>query len=158
MIEIPLSKQGKHKGKYTAIVDECDADLAELRWSIVNPENLYARHLNNGKIQLLHRIILERILGRGLKENEFPDHVNYNTLDNRRENLRLATRSQNRANTQKQRNNKSGYKGVSWSKKARKWVAQIDSVHIGYFNTPEEAHVAYCEKAKELFGEFARFN
>ena len=57
--------------------------------------------------------------------------------------------------------NVSGYKGVRWEKRRKKWVAQIQfrkkGFFLGYFSDPKEAHVAYCAKARELFGEFARF-
>ena len=66
-------------------------------------------------------------------------------------------RSQNNANRPKQTNNTSGFKGVF--KRRFKWVAQIrfmrKTIYIGIFDNPEQAHIAYKEKAKELFGEFS---
>ncbi len=88
------------------------------------------------------------------------DHINGNGLDNRRCNLRLATRSQNLANAAIPRHNSSGYKGVSATRNG-KWLARIrkDRVqrNLGIFDTPEEAHAAYCEAAVSLYGEFANF-
>lgn len=94
---------------------------------------------------------------------EFPmifiDHINNNPLDNRICNLREATTSQNGMNRGKPKNNTSGLKGVSWSLKSAKWRSKIScdgKLHLlGLFDTPEEAHKAYCKKAKELHGEFA---
>jgi len=88
------------------------------------------------------------------------DHKNGNGLDNRWDNLRSATRSQNMANTKLPLTNTSGYKGVRWDKARGKWRAEIRikgrSRHLGLFATAEEAHAAYMEKAREVFGEFAR--
>jgi hypothetical protein len=88
------------------------------------------------------------------------DHINGIPTDNRIKNLREATNSENRRNTGAQINNASGFKGVSWKAKNRRWVAQIKlhgkKMHIGLFDTPEAAHAAYCEAADRLHGQFAR--
>lgn len=164
VLEIPLSKNGKHAGKYLALVSDEDADLTELNWTVVIAEThtkvMYAvRRPTVGHKRVntkLHRVILERVLGRELLKDEFVDHINMNGLDNRRENLRLATHQQNLANRTMTKQNKTGYKGVS--KKKNRFVAQIHingrNKTIGYFKTPEEAHEAYCKKAKEIYGEF----
>ena len=99
------------------------------------------------------------------------DHINGNTLDNRKENLRVCTRSQNMMNRGKQNNNKSGYKGVSYMKKKdpnyeypKPWRAQIKCptnqkvIHLGCYKYPEQAARAYDKKAIELFGEYAQLN
>lgn len=149
---------------YTAIVDEIDADLSSWSWQAMSRNGkFYAVHStrSNGKIVPvnMHRVILARMLGRELEKHELPDHINRNPLDNRRGNLRIATRSQNGANTKLNANNTSGYKGVSFHKGNGKWQAQIKvNQHkkaLGYFNTPEEASDAYREAALEHFGEFA---
>lgn len=85
------------------------------------------------------------------------DHANGVRNDNRWINLRAATRSQNLANMKKRT---SGLKGVTWNKRAQKWVAQISCrprpVYCGHFDSAEEAHAAYMAKAREMYGEFAR--
>jgi hypothetical protein len=87
------------------------------------------------------------------------DHADQNPLNNCRSNLRLATYSQNLANRSTFKNNTSGFKGVCWSKKANKWMSQIQhqnhNYYLGLFDTPELAHEAYKAKAEELFGSFA---
>ncbi|MCI0598744.1 MAG: HNH endonuclease [Beijerinckiaceae bacterium] len=89
------------------------------------------------------------------------DHVNMDCADNRFENLREATRSQNQANIRAQSNNTSGFKGVCWHKRDRRWEAKImvcgRKKHLGYFDTPKAAHAAYVAAAKLHFKEFARF-
>jgi len=87
------------------------------------------------------------------------DHINRNRLDNRRNNLRIATRSENQWNSNIRRDNKSGLKGVSFKKQSKRWVAQISSFgkvfHIGYFNTPKEASKAYNQRSQGLFNNLA---
>lgn len=88
------------------------------------------------------------------------DHANTDKGDNRYANLRLATGSQNKANTGRQKNNVSGFKGVTWFARTEKWKAGIKrqhkTIHLGYFDSAEEAHAAYCSAALRLYGEFAR--
>lgn len=79
------------------------------------------------------------------------DHINRNPGDNRIENLREATRSQNLQNRALQRNNKSGFRGVSWSASSKKWIAQIkinnEKKHLGLFLKKEDAYAAYLAAA-----------
>lgn len=92
------------------------------------------------------------------------DHINRNPLDNRIANLRRATNAQNAMNTKLSSNNRSGYKGIWWSARMKKWGAQIgartrtsscDSKHIGYFPTKEAAVAARRIIMGQLYGEFA---
>ncbi len=80
------------------------------------------------------------------------DHIDRNKLNNRIENLREATHSQNMLNRKKHKTNKSGYKGVSWYSGNKKWKAQVcvnyKVIHLGYFETPELAYEAYCDYCK----------
>lgn len=154
-IEVPLT-QGK-----VGLVDPVDADLISLKWyAYRHRQTWYVRRGGGSHRATLHRLILSRMLGRPLTSTEMVDHINGNGLDNRRENLRLATASQNQQNRGKQQNNTCGVKGVYWDKQHKRWRARIwcngQSIHIGFFTTLEEAAAAYCVKARELFGEFAR--
>ena len=85
------------------------------------------------------------------------------TLDNRKENLRLATQNQNQHNRKKSSNNTSGFKGVSRNAKCHKhpWRASIminkKQINLGVFSTAEEASEAYRKAANELHGEFANY-
>lgn len=86
------------------------------------------------------------------------DHKNRNTLDNRRENLRFCTKSQNAMNSKKRVGNTSGHKGVSWEKNRQKWKAYLNlqgkQIHLGYFDSKQEAVIARLKGAQEIFGEF----
>ena len=91
-----------------------------------------------------------------------PDHINGNGCDNRRANLRWATRSQQAQNRPVHKNNTSGFKGVMYYKARDRYRAQLQTkerdFHLGYFRTAEEAARAYDDKARELHGDFARLN
>ena len=110
-----------------------------------------------GKLYKAHRVAWAIITGRW-PENEI-DHRNQNPSDNRWENLREATRSQNMKNITHFASNKSGAKGVGWSKACQKWRAYIASdgieYHLGVFDTIEEAAAARKKAEAELHGEFS---
>jgi hypothetical protein len=90
------------------------------------------------------------------------DHKDLNGLNNRWDNLRLATHSQNTTNSRVRSDSISGLKGVSFHKIKNRYQARIKvdrkTIRLGYFNTAEEAHAAYCDAAEHHFGEFARFS
>jgi hypothetical protein len=90
------------------------------------------------------------------------DHIDKNPMNDRWSNLRLATRVQQAANRNLQSNNTSGYKGVRWSKRDKKWIARItfdgNIKDLGYFDNPEEAAHAYNKGAIRYHGEFATLN
>lgn len=168
-ITIPLSQRSKSPDKFFAIVDPEDADLLSLSWTMVKKkQKRYAKHditpkLGKRQTILMHRIILQRMLeDTPLEKWEQVDHIDGDGLNNRRENLRLATNAQNSANKGKASKNTTGFKGVFRTKNRPKpFRAQIKvnqkSIHLGLFDTAEQAHEAYKEAAKKYFGEFARF-
>lgn len=160
-IQIPLT-QG-----YIALVDEADADLAGLKWRVLKWKDLiYARKTyyvdKKQKTLHMHRVILERVLGRSLKKGEYVDHKDHNTLNNCRSNLRLASNSENQMNKRLQGNNTSGHKGVCWLKREGKWVVYITinrkGKYVGLYEKLEDAAKAYNEAALKHFGEFAWLN
>jgi hypothetical protein len=112
----------------------------------------------DGRKHLAHRLAWLYVTGEWPAEQI--DHVNGDRSDNRIVNLRLATGSQNQANMRKRGDNTSGYKGVAWNAKCRKWQAYIGvngrRHHLGLFNDPAEAHAAYISAAQGHFGEYAR--
>lgn len=114
----------------------------------------YAIATINRKITLMHRLILNT--------NMDIDHANHNVLDNRKQNLRCCTRSQNNSNKSKQRNTTSKYLGVSFCPIKNKWRVQIthkyQNIFIGYFDSEEEGAKAYNKYALELKGKFANLN
>ncbi|MCZ2077923.1 MAG: HNH endonuclease [Bryobacterales bacterium] len=155
-IEIPLTKG------YVALVDPADADLLHRRWRADKPNarhrTCYANYKRTGIVIYMHRVVMERIVGRPLEAHERVDHRNGNGLDNRRSNLRLATTSENNRNVRRNRRNTSGYKGVSFFKETHKWRAQIrvnrKMLHLGLFDTPELAYEAYCQASRKYHGDF----
>lgn len=92
-------------------------------------------------------------------DSEAIDHINHDTLDNRRENLRACSQSQNMFNRSRlPKNNTSGICGVKYSESRKKWITRINAygkgITIGYFLTCEEAVAARSEASKKYHGEF----
>jgi hypothetical protein len=107
-----------------------------------------------GTGQLLHRLILDA------PSHMLVDHIDGDGMNNQRDNLRLASRSQNACNRGKQRDNTSGFKGVyQYGRRSGKWVAKVklhQKEHIlGVFDSIEEAAIAAAEGRKRLHGDFA---
>lgn len=157
MAEILLTK-----GK-VAIVDDADFHwLSQWNWSVKDVD--YAQRMcrkNEGvgrKMVMMHRQIL------GVMDPSVEvDHINHNTLDNRRINLRLCSRYENQRNQILHRGTVSGFKGVSRAGSAiERWQAQIQIngkiKYLGVFSTKEAAALAYNEVAIKFFGEFACLN
>lgn len=153
VVFIPLTRQ------LVAMVDEKDGGhLSRWIWRASNSKQPYAcrtvREPNGTKHeQKMHREIMGNPAGLDI------DHINHNTLDNRRCNLRVASRSQNAANC-KGRGNK--YKGVWWDEEKQRWRARITVNYQGYnlgrFDNEEDAAIAYNVAAQLFFGEFALLN
>ena len=124
-----------------------------------NLKTHYAAYRVNGKMFFLHRVILEKILGRKLKSNELVDHENGEPLDNREFNLRVASPAQNNFNS-KRRVGKHGFRGVQEDSRAKGlFVARIRANNktytLGYSRDKKEAYKLYLEGAKKYHGEYA---
>lgn len=84
------------------------------------------------------------------------DHIDGNPSNNKIENLRPCNYSENGRNRTKQRNNTSGFKGVSFHKHTNKWIAFCDGRGLGYFNDPETAYDVVCKYRSEKHEEFVK--
>jgi len=159
MKKIPLSQ-----GKFSLVDDRDHEDLLRYKWSAHrNGNTFYAvRHIRIGKKRLMEWIH-RRILGLKPGDGKYVDHINNNGLDNRRNNLRVCTNKENLRNrTIKQSNNTSGFRGVYWNKRKRKWEASIginsQRKHLGYYESKTDAAMAYNRAAIKYFGKFAKLN
>ena len=133
------------------LVSPDDYDLDEFRWCRTGRSRSYsaARNVNNDHLHM-HRVILERMLGHEIPEGMECDHVNRDSLDNRRENLRLVSRSENLRN----RRNWGKYaKGVHYDGRKKKYIALLT---IGTFDTEAEAAEAWLIASKKLNGSIVR--
>jgi hypothetical protein len=143
-----------------AVIDAADAEIvSRYAWCAIeaSPGKFYAAtNSPEGSTVYLHRF-----LTKAPAEVEV-DHIDRDGLNNRRCNLRNATRSENLANTPRRSNNRSGYKGVCWVARDGKWVAQImeggKHRRIGLFVSAEDAARAYDAAAREQWGEYAHLN
>lgn len=147
---------------YVALVDREDEPLAAFRWTACLRRNktdqkvrVYAvrewTQEGSKKRTFLHQAVF------GATEGD-TDHRDGDTLNNRRANLRAATRSQNNANAIKRGGASSRFKGVHWHKQAKCWTVQVKGRHIGQFKREENAATAYNFIAEQEYGEFARYN
>jgi len=158
MIEVPLT-QGR-----VALIDDEDAERVLAykwhAWWCAKGGRWYAmRTVQVGKLRRcvrLHRFIVNAPDGVQV------DHIDRDSLNNRRSNLRFATHGQNQTNKKRHRTNKTGFKGVYWHKAKRTFVAQVRCGGVTYslvgFNTAQDAARARDMLAKRYHGEFATLN
>jgi hypothetical protein len=156
--EIPLTRG------LVALVDDEDFELvSQYKWYAqknTGSRTFYAKSCTlrkrTGQSLSMHRLIL------AAPDGLLVDHINGNGLDNRGSNLRLATNAQNAQNCAGRFGSVSKFKGVAFHRRHKCWIAKIAhqarAYHLGYFNSEVEAARAYDQKARELFGEFARLN
>lgn len=144
------------QGKETIVDDDMFEYLNQWKWHC--DSNGYAARYTSSKLGDRRMVLMHRVVAI-TPEDMFTDHINRDRLDNRKENLRVCTHSQNQANRNMNKNNTSGHRGVRWDKDRGKWYTSIDcnkeTTFLGRFDDPKEAARVYEEKAKELFGEFS---
>lgn len=132
-----------------ALIDTEDiGKISSDKWCI--DKNNYVK---NSKQEYLHRVIL------GAPKDMCVDHINGNTLDNRKNNLRICTNRENTSNrTKLGTNNTSGILGVRFDNRRNKWYADIQykgkCIFLEYFNIKEDAIKARIDAEKSYFKEF----
>lgn len=157
----------KSTNGYDIKVDDEDYEwLSQWKWCVVKNKNykrvyrsFWIKETKKKSAIAMSRQIMDSPKGMHV------DHINNDTLDNRRCNLRVCTMSQNNKNYPKPCTNTLGYKGVHFAKRnyylSKPWYAMIrvnsKHVYLGYYKTAEEAHEAYCMAALKYHGEFANF-
>ena len=155
-----MSKRIKlSKGRYAIVDDEDYEWLSKHKWNCgaLRYAVRTLPRLKDKKMVYMHREVNKT------PEGMDTDHINGDTLDNRKVNLRTCTRSENMMNSGLRSDNSSGFKGVSWNKRAKKWVAYIRSspgnrVYLGLHDDVDDAVRAYNEAVIKYHGEFAYQN
>lgn len=157
---ILIRNKGSYQEQIFATLDRCDYDrLSGLSWYLLVTKQgkRYAVAHDGDRLVYMHREVL------GIKTRTTVDHRDGDTLDNRRENLRVATPGQQRANSRKRASSRSGrpytsrFKGVSL-RKGGGWLARVGTTNVGHFQDEEDAARAYDRAAVEKFGEYAKLN
>ena len=146
---------------HTAVIDVADVPLVEgFNWSaLVLSRHVYAyRQSRAGGV--LVTTYMHRLLADPVPDGIVVDHIDCDSLNNRRSNLRLASRLQNQCNMRLRLSSKSGAKGVSWNSRQNAWEARIQingQPHfLGYHPTISEASAAYAKASLNLHGQFGR--
>lgn len=148
------------KGMVT-LIDEQDYErVSQYNWSATkHHDRWYVHRTAHGQAKkkiFLHRFILDA------PEGLVVDHINGDSLDNRRSNLRLCSSSENGMNRGKTKLNTSGFKGIYLNKQTGRWVARIGingrHIHLGTFDSREVAATVYDEAAQFCHREFAKTN
>lgn len=140
-------------GQFAIVDDEDYEKVCQYKWHTMNGSK-NPQYYAVTKVRM-HRLVIDAPMG------YMVDHINGDTLDNRKSNLRLCTNSQNQQNTAS-RGGSSKYKGVSFLKKRNKWVAafQFDGKrhYCGMWDSEEDAARAVDKKRGEVCGDFASKN
>jgi hypothetical protein len=158
-MEIPLG--GKRSNGRCTLVDDSDYEtLSKHNWWC-NSDG-YAIRIEYEDRKYKRQIFMHREIIGDVPKGMQVDHINRDMKDNRRDNLRIVTPSENQINRTTLSSNTSGYKGVSYDKKSEKWRASVikDGVqhHLGFYINKEDAAKAYNAKAFEFYGEKALLN
>lgn len=159
MKKIDISTK-RHPNTFALIDNEDYNRMNRWKWYAVKRVNgLYAERVITIKNMKQLRIRMSREIMRYVGGKEV-DHINHNSLDNQKHNLRLCTHSENNMNKTKQKNNTSGYKGVSLE--GKKWRVRIskegEEHYLGRFINKEDAAIAYNNAALKYHGEYAHLN
>ena len=140
---------------YVALVDDEDFERLS-KWKWVYADGRAVRYDSRSKKTIyMHRVIIDT------PDGMYTDHIKTgDTLNNQKSNLRVCTYSQNQANRGLNKNNTSGFKGVSRDGKKWRAVIMVDNkyIRLSCHDTPEQAARVYDEAAKKYFGEFASLN
>jgi len=145
-----------------ALVDDDDFDwITKWRWHLNQQGYAVRKVYINGRKGGSYRVAMHRVIA-GTPENMHTDHINGDPLDNQKSNLRVCTNKENMKNRKLNSNSSTGYKGVHLHTKLKKWVARIGvdgkRIHLGVYDTPEAAALAYNAAALKYHGEYARLN
>lgn len=152
------------QGQFAIVDDEDFDELSKFKWfadyakgikTFYAGRNVPLGSYKQGKLKM-HRVILKA------KTGQIVDHINHDTLDNRKQNLRITTKLGNNQNAKKRKDNSSGYKGVTWYEPNQKFVAKIrvmgKLIHLGYHTSPVVLAQKYNRAAQIYHKEFALLN
>ena len=155
-IIITKDKKNNINGKFLIDINDIEK-IKNFKWTLLKNQNgdNYCRCNENHNCILLHRLLMNVH-----DRNKFVDHINGNSFDNRKCNLRIVTNQQNQFNSHNKGSGNNNRKGVSYRKDRNKWRAYITinrkQITLGLFETEQEAIDARIKAEEEYFGEYKR--
>ena len=158
-----LTINSKTHGIHDVLIDDDDYEkIKDYKWNVLKKSNgIYIICTARTADRKRHTLRMQRVI-MNCNSGMDVDHVNGNTLDNRKSNLRICTHTENMRNMSKRKNVTSVYKGVYFNKSRNKWTASIringTLKHLGHYKTEDQAAISYNISAVKYFGEFARPN
>lgn len=159
-----MKKVSLTKGMFALVDNEDFEFVSRYKWQAnyaKSTDSYYAQTTvrigkNVRKTIKMHRIVL------AVNPGEQVDHKNGITLDNTKNNLRVCSAKENARNRKRPRNNTTGFKGIKWHERLKKWEARLNKdgryIYLGIYKDKEDAAKAYDTGAQEHFGKFARTN
>lgn len=166
-IEVPQELKDKYpqsyfipltKGMFSVVDYEDYVEFIKRNWTTKESggKKFYAVFRNGKDILKMHRLITN------CPDGKMVDHINGDTLDNRRSNLRVCSSHENQCNQKLNSRNASGYRGVFWDNGRGKWCAKINckgkQITAGYFESKENAATAFNFLSAKYHGEFGTYN
>jgi hypothetical protein len=147
---------------FVALVDDEDFEyLNQWKWNAQIGTHTWYAVRNYGKRPNRKKLWMHKVIMNTPNKIE-TDHINNNGLDNRKENLRKCKKEENQWNIPKRKNNTSGFIGVYPNMTKKKFISKIQfgkiRIHLGSYNTIEEAAYAYDKAAIKYHGNFAKLN
>lgn len=149
---------------YYCLIDEGDLErVSAYNWFVIVSRNHVYASTNmwaNGKRRTvkLHRWLM----GCTWEDTKLVDHIDGDTLNNTKSNLRIVSKQQNNTNSKVRKDSRSGFKGVFVTRREDRWEARIRingrQVYLGTFDSPQLAALCYDENATHLWGEHAKTN
>lgn len=149
------------QGFEALIDDEFYEEISKVKWYASSGKHNKCRYavrtVRDKKTGRISRLTMHRLIIGKPPKGMVVDHINQKSFDNRLSNLRFCTKAENAKNCRFSTRNTSGFRGVDYIKRTKKWRAVVrengKARHLGYFSTPKEAHDAFVAASIKIYGK-----